>query len=94
MGNGVRCQKLVVVRNATGLHVRAAGAFVDTAQRFAAEIRVRKGEREADGKSIIQLLTLGAEFNAPLLLMAEGKDAQEAIGRLEQLVEAQFGLKE
>jgi len=94
MGDAVRCQKEVVVRNITGLHVRAAGAFVDTAQKFSSDIRVVKGDREADGKSIIQLLTLGAEFNASLLLVAEGDDAPEAVTRLEQLVLAQFGLKE
>jgi phosphotransferase system HPr (HPr) family protein len=85
-----RHEKDVTVINKFGLHVRAVGRFVDTAQKFNAAIRVRNGEKEADGKSIIEMLTLGATPGAVLTLIAEGRDAAQAIQSLEALVRAHF----
>jgi len=79
-----------MVRNKLGLHVRAVGRFVDMAQKFAAEIRVQNGQKEADGKSIIEMLTLGATPGAVLKLIAEGRDAEQAVQSLEALVRAHF----
>jgi phosphotransferase system enzyme I (PtsI) len=90
MEESVRFEKKVVVSNRVGLHVRAASLFVDTAQKFASNIRVRTDQREADGKSILDMLTLGAAPGVSLLLIAEGKDAQQAINSLEELVKARF----
>ncbi len=90
MQSAARCEREVTVTNKFGLHVRAVGRFVDTAQRFASHIRVRSGPKEADGKSIIEMLTLGATPGAALLLIAEGQDATQAIQSLEALVSARF----
>ena len=86
----VRHEKDVTVVNKFGLHVRAVGRFVDTAQKFNAEIRVRNGDKVADGKSIIEMLTLGATVGAVLKLIAQGRDAEQAIESLEALMRAHF----
>ena len=90
MEEAVRYEKEVIVINKLGLHVRAVGRFVDTAQKFNSDIRVRNGPKEADGKSIIEMLTLGATPGAVLQLVAEGRDAAQAIQSLEELVRARF----
>jgi phosphocarrier protein len=50
----------VTVSNPLGLHARAAARFVHAASAFVSRIRVARGDREMDGKSIMGLLLLGA----------------------------------
>ena len=60
----------VEILNALGLHLRPADKFVRLAVGFAAEIRVRSGERELDGKSILDLTSLAAERGTMLHIEA------------------------
>jgi phosphocarrier protein HPr len=86
--------KEVIISNSDGLHARPAMKFVDTASRFTSEIKVHKGGEEpadADGKSIMQMMTLAADKGTPLRIDADGEDAQEAVRQLTALVEAKFG---
>ena len=72
----------VVVEGALGVHARVAAAVVGEARRFGARIRIRLGDREADAKSIVGLLTLGAARGAELTVSAEGADAAAAVRRV------------
>lgn len=80
----------VAVVNELGLHARAASRFVSTAKKFDADIRVRCGDREADGKSIVGLLTLAASRGRTLNITTRGDDAGTALAALISLVEAGF----
>ena len=80
----------VTIQNRLGLHARPAMSFVDTASSFGADIRVRKGDQEVDGKSIMQLMMLAATQGTQLHICAEGSDAQQAIAALQQLVDSKF----
>lgn len=84
-------EKTCVVQHEVGLHARPAALFVQTAKRFASEIIVCHGERRANAKSILSVLTLGAGQGAALTLQAEGDDAAEALAALQALVEGNFG---
>jgi len=53
------CETTQIV-NKLGLHARAASVFVKEAQQFAADITVRKGDKQANGKSIMSMLILEA----------------------------------
>ncbi len=64
------------------LHARPAGLFVRTAAAFRSGITVAFGEKQADAKSILGVLALGAEGGASLRLRAEGDDADAAIAAL------------
>ena len=81
----------VVVPNALGLHARAAARFVQTAARFAAQIRVRRGGRTVDGKSLMGVLLLAASQGSTLQIDAEGPDADAALDALAALVASGFG---
>lgn len=81
----------VVITNALGLHARAAARFVQTAARFAAQIRVSRGERTVDGKSLMGVLLLAASQGSTLQIDAEGPDAEAALDVLAALVAAGFG---
>ncbi len=69
----------VTIRNALGLHARAAAKFVHTAGRFASHIRVSRGAKVMDGKSIMGLLLLAAAQGTTLRLRAAGPDAEAAL---------------
>ena len=80
----------VTIVNPLGLHARAAAKFVHVASRFAASIRVARGTREMDGKSIMGLLLLSAAQGSSIVISASGSDEREAITALCSLVERGF----
>ncbi len=82
------CQ--LAIPNSLGLHARAAAKFVHTAGRFRSHIRVARGEREVDGKSIMGLLLLAAAQGSAIRISADGPDAREALAALCALVERGF----
>ena len=81
----------LTVRHEVGLHARPAALFVQAAKRFGSDIRVTHGEREANAKSILNLLALGVGQGAVITVRAEGEDAEPALAVLEALVESNFG---
>lgn len=80
----------VSIVNRLGLHARPAMTFVDLAMQFHSEIRVRKGEHEVDGKSIMQMMMLAAGKGSELIICAEGDDAVKASAALRALIESGF----
>lgn len=80
----------VTITNALGLHARAAARFVHTASAFQSRVRVARGEREMDGKSIMGLLLLSAAQGTSVRITADGIDEIDAIATLRALVERGF----
>ena len=85
MGKEIATRTVQVV-NPLGLPARAAARFVRLASQFTSSIRVSRGSRELDGKSILGLLLLGASRGTEITLRAEGPDAEQAIEALSRLV--------
>jgi len=93
----------IIVSNSMGLHARPAMQFVDTANQFKSEIKVKKPAlpatenteaseaTEADGKSVMQMIVLEATMGTPLTIEANGDDAEEAVKQLVALFESKFG---
>jgi phosphotransferase system HPr (HPr) family protein len=81
----------LTVRHNVGLHARPAALLVQTAKQFASDVKVAHGEREVNAKSILSVLTLGAEQGAVITIRTEGNDADQALAALEALVEDNFG---
>ncbi len=84
-------ERLVVVVNTQGFHARPAHLFVKMAMSFKSKVQIQKGNQVIDGKSILDLLTLGAGNGTQLKLKATGPDAEELVAALAQLVEGGFG---
>jgi phosphocarrier protein HPr len=85
-----RYEVKVTIVNRLGLHARPAMSFVDAANVFQSEIKVRKDDAEVDGKSIMQMMMLAAGQGTELLIVAEGPDAREACRALKALVDGGF----
>ena len=78
--------ELVRLPSSVALHARPAGAFVRTAASFAATIEVHANGRQANAKSILEILGLGADGGAELEISASGDDAAAAVAELAELV--------
>jgi len=79
------------VRNRLGMHARAAVKFVQLANKYRCEVKVLKDSTEANGKSIMGLLTLVAAHGVTLTVVCDGDDAETAMAALAELVDAGFG---
>jgi phosphotransferase system HPr (HPr) family protein len=79
-------KKKLIVKSKQGLHARPAALFVQIANKFDARITVRRDKEEVNGKSIMGILTLGAEKGSSIIIEAEGDDAHLAISELEKIV--------
>jgi phosphocarrier protein len=86
-----RAEREVQVRNRLGMHARAAVRFVQIANGFRSDVTVVKDGQEANGKSIMGLLTLVAAHGVTMTVVCEGDDAEPAVAALAELVNTGFG---
>ena len=80
-------QKEVTVQNKTGLHARPASLFVKKANEYDADIKLEVDGKEANAKSIMGVMGLGAKQGKKVLISAEGNQAEEAVNGLVEFVE-------
>ena len=78
------------IQNTTGFHARPARQFAEMASNFPCTIRVCKGDKCVNGKSILGMLTLGAKHLDVLVIEAEGEMAEEALDKLGRIVNQVF----
>ncbi len=93
MGDGTPASGLTasaVICNRRGLHARAAAKFVNTAERFSANVDVVFHGQTVSAQSIMGLMMLGAGQGSTIEMQAEGWEAKEALAALTALVEAGF----
>ena len=79
------------IRNKKGLHARAAAKFVQTVEKFDADVRVSRGAETVGGASIMGLMMLAAGPGTAITVVATGNEAAEVLAALEALVNSRFG---
>ena len=84
-------ERTVTIRNKNGLHARPAAEIVKTAAKFRCEITLIREDLEVNGKSIMGVMMLAAEFGSELVVRCEGADEQAALDALAALIESKFG---
>ena len=82
------------ITNALGLHLRAAAAFVQMANRFKSEIDVQREHMRVSGKSLLGILGLGATQGTELAIIVSGPDEEAALDAIADLIQNKFGLGE
>jgi phosphocarrier protein HPr len=80
----------IEIKNKLGLHARAAAKLVHCAARFKSDIKVRKGDEEVDGKSILGILLLAAGRGSVITIKADGSDERAALDAVENLIDSKF----
>lgn len=81
------------VQNPHGLHMRPAGKIVKAAWEYddETEIFLQLGDQEAEARSILGLMVLGAEKGERITIKTKGPDAEEALSSLYRLMETGLG---
>jgi phosphocarrier protein HPr len=89
-GEGAVVRKLVIC-NRKGLHARASAKFVQTVEKFDADVRVTRGSETVGGTSIMGLMMLAAASGCSITVEATGREAAEVIEALSALINSRFG---
>jgi phosphocarrier protein len=76
--------------NKKGLHARASAKFVQTVERFDADVTVTRGNETVGGTSIMGLMMLAAGPGTTITVKATGKQAAEVVAALSDLVACRF----
>ena len=84
-------ERAVTISNRNGLHARPAAEIVKCASRYDSEITMVRDELEVNGKSIMGVMMLAAEYGSTLVVRANGPDAPEAVQAIASLIEQKFG---
>jgi phosphocarrier protein HPr len=87
---GAIVRKLTIC-NRKELHARASAKFVQTVERFDADVRVMRGGETVGGTSIMGLMMLAASPGTSITVEATGKEAAEVIDALTTLITSRFG---
>jgi phosphocarrier protein HPr len=82
--------RVLEICNKKGLHARASAKFVQTVERFDAEVRVTRGHETVGGTSIMGLMMLAAGPGTSITVEATGVEAAEAVEALATLVAGRF----
>lgn len=84
-------EKLVSIKNASGLHARPAGMFVKKAAEFKSTVEVVAKGKTVNAKSIMGIMSLGLAQGEQITVVANGEDEAAAVAALVELVEGGFG---
>ncbi len=90
---GVIVRELPII-NKRGLHARASAKFVQTAEKFDAELTVTRNGESVGGTSIMGLMMLSAGIGTTITVQASGREAQAAMDAITELLANKFGEEE
>lgn len=83
--------RVFLICNRKGLHARASAKFVQTVEKFDAEVRVTRGNETVGGTSIMGLMMLAASPGTSITVEATGNEAAAVMDALAALIASRFG---
>jgi phosphocarrier protein len=83
--------RVIRIVNEKGLHARASAKFVQTVEKFEADVRVMRCGESVGGTSIMGLMSLAAARGTDITVDAIGKDAEAVVAAIDSLVSGRFG---
>ncbi len=81
----------VTIKNPTGLHLRPAGELSNLATSYQSSIRIIKGNKTADAKSLLALLGACIKVGDEVEFICEGEDEEEALAAVLDLIDGGLG---
>ena len=82
--------RVLEICNKKGLHARASAKFVQTVEKFDADVKVKRGHETVGGTSIMGLMMLAAGPGTTITVEASGREAAEVLDALAALVSGRF----
>jgi len=83
-------QETVTIKNRAGIHARPSALIVKTANEYDSEIFLELDDMRINAKSIMGIITLGANYKSIIQIIAEGDDEEEAVSAIVRLFENRF----
>ena len=83
-------QETVTIKNRAGIHARPSALIVKTANEYESEIFLELDDMRINAKSIMGIITLGANYKSIIQIIAEGEDEEEAVTAIARLFENRF----
>jgi phosphocarrier protein HPr len=83
--------RVLEIVNKKGLHARASAKFVQTVERFKADVKVTRAGETVGGSSIMGLMMLAAGPGTSISIEASGPEAAPVMEALTVLVTSGFG---
>ncbi|HVX98770.1 MAG TPA: HPr family phosphocarrier protein [Pseudorhodoplanes sp.] len=80
----------LVISNKKGLHARASAKFVQTVERFDAQVKVTRAGETVGGNSIMGLMMLSAGPGSTITVECRGNEAAEVMDAICALIEGRF----
>ncbi|GAC11400.1 HPr family phosphocarrier protein [Paraglaciecola chathamensis] len=90
----MRLEKSLLIVNKLGLHARAATQLVKLTNQFEAEVTIVQGDKSASASSVLGLMMLESGQGKEIQVISEGKDAQQAMDAVEELIVGKFNESE
>jgi phosphocarrier protein len=81
----------LTICNKKGLHARASARFVQTVEKYDADVRVMRCGEIVGGTSIMGLMMLAASPGTSITVEATGREAAEVVDALATLIDTRFG---
>ena len=78
----------IQLKNNTGLHARPASKIVDKVSKYDSEVKILNGNSEYNAKSMISIISMGAENGTNLEFIIKGNDEEKVYKDLENLLES------
>ena len=86
--------QVVKIKNATGLHLQAAGVFCQTAMRYKSKITFKLRGDESNAKSVLSVRGACVKCGDEIVFRCTGPDESEALEAVVSLAENGFGEEE
>ncbi len=83
--------KKIQIQNRLGLHARPSALLVKLANKFRSEFHISKDDMVINGKSIMGVMMLAAEYKSEIEILADGVDEEYLMEELINLFESKFG---
>ncbi len=83
-------KQAIIIKNPTGLHLRPAGKLSSVASTYQCSVKLCKGTRTADAKSLLAVLGACIKLGDEVEFICEGEDEAEALAAVVSLIEEGF----
>ena len=81
----------IAIANSSGLHARPAAVLANLAKQYSSTLYLRRGQDQANAKSVVALMGLQVAQGDTVMLVATGADARAAVTDLAEAVGAGLG---
>lgn len=72
-----------IITDEIGIHARPAGMLVKEAKKFESQIVIKKGEKQADVRKLMALMSMGVKCKDEVTVEVTGADEETACSAME-----------